>query len=101
MYIYTIINFLIKQQLLKKKNTWFFLISDIRVQHLVLSHFRYKGPSRFKMGNTHEFLEFPPDSDEAECFYEVLCKMAKSSRSVEALLLYCISNVYLERNDYI
>ena len=53
------------------------------------------------MGNTHDFLEFPPDSEEAECFYEVLCEMAKSSKSVEALLLYCISNGYLERNDYI
>ena len=70
-------------------------------KHLVLSHFRYKGASRFTMGNTHDFLEFPPDSEEAECFYEVLCEMAKSSKSVEALLLYCISNGYLERNDYI
>ena len=31
----------------------------------------------------------------------LLCEMAKSSKSVEALLLYCISNGYLERNGYV
>ena len=66
-----------------------------------IPHCRYNGPSRFTTANTPNFLTFPPDFEEGEFFYADLCEKAKDFKPAEALLLYCISEEYLKRNDYI
>ena len=73
---------------------------------LVLTHchlfiYRYSGPSQFNSENKHSFLLFPCDSEEADCLYDGLIEIAQNVKSVEALLLQCLSNDYLSMTDYI
>ena len=63
---------------------------------------RYKGKVEFlDAASLPEFLQELGSLEEAECIFEHLIEEAKKFSSVEALLLYLISEKYLAKDGYL